>query len=1121
MISSLHLLLFSLILGVLFSSHAQEKPVLVVSGGHHSNLTCVSFSPDERYIASGGMDRLVKVYDTRLKKELNTFRSHTDQIVDVQFSSDGKHIASLTKNKVCIYTHPEGKLVQQIKINQRKLSFDFYLGKELLVFVGDQKKGVAIYDGKTGELKRQLQEAKCDQFVISPDETTLIGRCFDEEGKAGIGFFDIGEGTRRSFLPIDGMNGRAFSMTPNGKKLAFEAKMGEIGIIDVASESLEQRFPIKGAGYLQALQITPNGKKVITTSSDNFVRYWNCSSGEMNKEIKDISPSEDAYSMALGLAAIDMTRDGKRIAFAYSDLDKGHQYYTVEWFEFKDLTSIGKHQGEVKLSLELAIDPSGKILSCGTINNAIGVKCLDLVKGSQKAFIPGTAYLGSGGNYLCAVNKEDVNDPRLDIYKTPSLRKTASFDLYGFARVQLSPSGKFASAIDQKHIPEQKDPTQPQVIPYARFWDLTTKKEVANIEKTLFDMPFRCVFSRDESEAYLLYPAKFEKVNLSTGKIESTIPCKLNMDFNISLSAEGNSLIGTDYNGLYEVNLASGEKTIIMEFEADVSPMSAVFNNDYSLIAIACTVFGADQSSQIHVYDWPSKTKNCTLIGHTTHVRQLTFGPKNELLYSVDDNGIISMWDLSNCQSRASFLAFGEEDYLIISPDGYYKSSKGNMNQIGFRQNGGLYTFDQFDIRYNRPDKVLESMGLASEKQLAMYRKAYQKRLSRLGISESTVATYVHAPEISITNSLELPQKTTSNSVELSIEASDEELHIDRINVYVNDVPIYGKQGKDLRSQKKSSIKSRLTIPLSQGKNNIQVSVMNTDGIESVRESYSVDCSKTIKKPNLYIIAFGIREYKDSSMNLTYSDKDAQDLIKVFQESQLYGSVQPIIFQNNEVTKEKVAAAKSALMKSDIDDHVILFYSGHGVLDNQMDYYLSTHDLDFEQPQERGLAFESYRDILDAIPARNRLILVDACHSGEIDKEEISEESDIAMQESSSLVFKSKGFATKGKKIIGLANSFELMKELFVELRKESGATIIASSAGKEYSLESDEWKNGVFTFALKEGLIELKADSNNDKRVSVSELKRYLFERVKELTDGKQTPTVRRENLQYDFPLY
>lgn len=36
-----------------------------------------------------------------------------------------------------------------------------------------------------------------------------------------------------------------------------------------------------------------------------------------------------------------------------------------------------------------------------------------------------------------------------------------------------------------------------------------------------------------------------------------------------------------------------------------------------------------------------------------------------------------------------------------------------------------------------------------------------------------------------------------------------------------------------------------------------------------------------------------------------------------------------------------------------------------------------------------------------------------------------------------------------------------------------------------------------------------------------MSELKSYLYQRVQELTDGKQTPTIRRENLQMDYIIY
>jgi hypothetical protein len=104
------------------------------------------------------------------------------------------------------------------------------------------------------------------------------------------------------------------------------------------------------------------------------------------------------------------------------------------------------------------------------------------------------------------------------------------------------------------------------------------------------------------------------------------------------------------------------------------------------------------------------------------------------------------------------------------------------------------------------------------------------------------------------------------------------------------------------------------------------------------------------------------------------------------------------------------------------------------------------------------------------------------------------------------------------------ALSTDLLKfqqDWFADLRRGTGAAVISSSSGNEYSLEGEQWKNGVFTYALLTGLKQHAADANKDQTVTVSELQGYVIDQVRKLTQGGQNPTVRRENLEYDFVVY
>jgi hypothetical protein len=95
------------------------------------------------------------------------------------------------------------------------------------------------------------------------------------------------------------------------------------------------------------------------------------------------------------------------------------------------------------------------------------------------------------------------------------------------------------------------------------------------------------------------------------------------------------------------------------------------------------------------------------------------------------------------------------------------------------------------------------------------------------------------------------------------------------------------------------------------------------------------------------------------------------------------------------------------------------------------------------------------------------------------------------------------------------------MSELFTDLRRGTGVTVISSSGGAEYAMESDEWKNGLFYYCLLHCLKDKAADTNKDGQIMISVLQNYLRKEVTSLSNGAQQPTSRIENLSMDFRIW
>jgi WD40 repeat protein len=64
--------------------------------GHSKDVYAVAFSPNDKcpWVASGGEDSKVKIWDSRSGELVHTFHGHTGLVSSLAFSPDGKRLYS-------------------------------------------------------------------------------------------------------------------------------------------------------------------------------------------------------------------------------------------------------------------------------------------------------------------------------------------------------------------------------------------------------------------------------------------------------------------------------------------------------------------------------------------------------------------------------------------------------------------------------------------------------------------------------------------------------------------------------------------------------------------------------------------------------------------------------------------------------------------------------------------------------------------------------------------------------------------------------------------------------------------------------------------------------------------
>jgi WD40 repeat protein len=466
-----------------------------------------------------------------------------------------------------------------------------------------------------------------------------------------------------------------------------------------------------------------------------------------------------------------------------------------------------------------------------------------------------------------------------------------------------------------------------------------------------------------------------------------------------------------------------------------------------------------------------------------------------QVVIAAHGDGTIRWYRLSDGKELLAFFPHGDRKrWVLWTPSGYYDASPGGEDFIGWHVNSGkdraadFFPASRFRSTYYRPDvidRVLTTMDEAVALRQAN-EEAGRKQVADASVRGklppvTTILSPAHGTEVS----------APSANIRYSTRSQE---RITGLKILVDGRPVIVKGAGEAVKES-----GEISIPIPPRDCEVSVIAENQFAASEpatirLRWKGAVPKEEFEIKPKLYLLAIGVSAYQDAALRLDLAAKDALDFDAAWKEQKgrLYSGVEGKTLTDAQATKGNILDGLEWLQRQVTSkDVAMLFFAGHGVNDPTGVFYFLPVDADSEKLKRTGISQADITTTVAAI-AGKVLVFIDACHSGNLMGKE---------------------------KRRGLAVTSSVSSVINELASAENGAVVFSSATGRQYALENPEWGNGAFTKGVVEG-IRGKADFRSTGRITLNMLDLYVSERVKELTQGQQTPTTVKPPNVPDFPV-
>jgi len=1028
-------------------------PELVLQAGHTGEITSITFSPDSRYLVTCSRDGRAILWEVATGRLIRIYTPEAGGCYAAAVSPDTKTlITGHYMNTFVMWELASGKILHRIDTTSifdgfsldanavHTISFDldcklFWVNKaksKLLSYETDtgRWRGTKVFPGRVSIL--QAKDGPRVVYAASKDETTykvinfetgeviaqqthpkndnliVYARLLSPEGRF--------EARRQSERPntdnirfvvwdvqkqaeIYGKSGSLEPIAFLDKPTRIVVVNGSLDIVDIATGKVQRLQGPKEAVYSKGAAVSPDGK-YLATFHDHHVNLWSL---QTFQHVRQLGQTKESAPL---LASTNEPGRGLYTARGRSvtrwNLMTGHPDHVWQIPEYSKVTALThahRHKrvmvgGEEKvyiLDSEL-MRVENTVETPKTKRGLFGLRgaknLLEPVRSAVVTQDERFLMVGFGDSWGSLLGSTSGSVGGL-ICELPTSTVHATLSVPGndlaCGGVDISADGSTVAFCRESKTEDEKRPFAYGI----HVWDVAKQRERGII------------------------PAA-ERVT-------------------VRVSQDGQQIVIGTYKSIAIHDATTLKPTRKLEVHKYVAEglFDRLFKDDLPVITpLDRTTYvsgGADGRTML--WDAVSGKVGKQLTNHLTNITSVgKFGPDRVFSCAVD--GSIRLLDIRTGDLLGTLvLGDNNQDWLVVTPEGFFDGSLGGREKVAFRVGGGLNVVpvDRFFQDFYYP-------GLLA----AIWRGETPKPKADFG-SQTPPIVRLTAPR---------DGDTDQETVTVEVEAVDQGGGVSGPLLYHNGTRLFAptatrKEGKTVRRT--------FTVRLVEGANRIEARAASADGSwESEPARVVVRYARAVVKPDLYVLAVGVDKYADDRLNLKFAGADARALGALFDRRgrSIYAGVQVTVLLDDKATRSGIVAVLEQIGKAaQPRDTFVLFLSGHGTTLGQR-YYFLPHEFQRgpnqsaeEAARKHGIPADELGDLLGKVPALKKVLILDTCGSGG----------------ATGLLQKSRNpFAFRGE---------------IERLNRTQGVYTIAAAAATEEAQEAPDLGHGVLTYALLAGL--------------------------------------------------